>query len=74
MNCLRHFSPEELNSLWKPVGKSVTDSCSRSNTNFERLNNSLKENERDGVDLDSNGLDYCVRKEGRENSMVFDRL
>ena len=35
---------------------------SRSDSNFERLNISLKENKRDGVDSNSNGFDYCVRK------------
>ena len=35
---------------------------SHSDSNFERSNISLKENKRDGVDLNSNGLDYCVRK------------
>ena len=34
---------------------------SRSDSNFEQSNISLKENKRDGVDLDSNGLDYCVQ-------------
>ena len=39
---------------------------SRSDSDFERSNISLKENKRDGVDPNSNGLDYCVRKnEGR---------
>ena len=31
-------------------------------SNFERSNISLKENKRDGVDLNSNLLDYCIRK------------
>ena len=35
-------------------------SCSDSN--FERWNISFKENKRDGDDLNSNGLTYCVRK------------
>ena len=35
-------------------------SCSDSN--FERSNITLKENKRDGVNLNSNGVDYCVRK------------
>ena len=35
---------------------------SRSNTNFERPYVSLKENKRGGVDLNSNRLDNCVRK------------
>ena len=33
-----------------------------SDSNFERSTISLKENKRDGVDLNSNGLDHCVRK------------
>ena len=44
---------------------------SRSDSNFERLNISLKENKRDGVDPNSNGLEYCVRK---KESKVFGRL
>ena len=35
-------------------------SCSDSN--FERSNISFKENKPDGVDLSSNGLNYCARK------------
>ena len=35
---------------------------SRSNSNFERSNISLKESKRDGVDPNSNGLEYCFRK------------
>ena len=35
---------------------------SRSDSNFEQSNISLKENKWDGDDLHSNGLDYCVRK------------
>ena len=33
-----------------------------SDSDFERSNISLQENKLDGVDLNSNGLDYCVRK------------
>ena len=35
---------------------------SRSDSNFERSNISLKEDKRDGVDSNSNGFGYCVRK------------
>ena len=35
---------------------------SRSDSNFERSNIRLKENIRDGVDPNYNGLNYCVRK------------
>ena len=35
---------------------------SRSDSNFERSNISLKENKRDGIDSNSNGFDNCVRK------------
>ena len=35
---------------------------SRSHPDFEPSNISLKENNRNDVDLSSNGLDYCVRK------------
>ena len=38
----------------------MVTSCSDSD--FERSNVSLKENKPDGVDLNSNDLDYCVRK------------
>ena len=39
---------------------------SHSDSNFERSNISFKENEPDGVDPNSNGFYYCVRKkEGR---------
>ena len=42
-----------------PILVTVT---SRSDSIFEHSNISAKENKRDGVDLNSNGLDYCVRK------------
>ena len=35
---------------------------SRSDSNFELSNLSLKKNKRDGVDSNSNGFDCCVRK------------
>ena len=35
---------------------------SRSDSDFEHSNINLKENKLDGVDLNSNGLAYCVRK------------
>ena len=35
---------------------------SRSDSDFEHSNVSLKENKPDGVDANSNDLDYCVRK------------
>ena len=35
---------------------------SRSDSDFERSNISLKKNKPDGVDLNSDGLDCCVRK------------
>ena len=52
-------------SLQKTVGKVspiLVTLTSRSDSNFERSNNSLKENKRDGVDSNSNGFDYCVRQ------------
>ena len=39
---------------------------SRSDSNFECSNISLKENKRDGVDLNSNDLDYCVQNNERK--------
>ena len=41
---------------------------SRSDSNFERSNISLKENKRDGVDPNSNGLDYCVQKNEKNST------
>ena len=35
---------------------------SRSDSNFEQSNINLKENKRDGIDSNSNGFDYYVRK------------
>ena len=51
-------------SLRKTVGKVSTilvTLTSRSDSNFERSNISLKETKPDGVDSSSNGLNYCVR-------------
>ena len=51
-------------SLRKTVGKVspiLVTLTSRSDSNFERSNISLKETKPDGVDWNSNGLDYCVR-------------
>ena len=42
-------------------GKLVTVT-SRSDSDFERSNVSLKENKPDGVDPNSYDLDYCIRK------------
>ena len=36
---------------------------SHSDSGFKRSNISFKENKLDGVDLNSNSLDYCVRKD-----------
>ena len=52
-------------SLRKTVGKVspiLVTLTSRSDSNFERSNINLKENKRDDVDFNSNGFDYCVRK------------
>ena len=38
-------------------------STSYSDSDFERSNISFKENKPDGVDPNSNGFDYCFRKE-----------
>ena len=40
---------------------------SRSDSNFERSNITLKEDKRDGVDPNCNGLEYCVRKKEGNN-------
>ena len=60
-------------SLQKTITKSVTDPGSFSDFYFECSNISLKENKRDGVDLNSNSLDYCTRKsEGnRKNDLIL---
>ena len=36
--------------------------CHCSDSHFERANVSFKENEHDGVDLNSNDFNYCARK------------
>ena len=46
---------------------------SRSDSDFERSNVSLKENKPEGVDPNSSDFDYCIRK-NEENSMVFGKL
>ena len=60
--------------FWHTKGKfrNTTRSCKKvsllvtltscSDSNFERSHISLKENKRGGVDSNSNGFDYCVRK------------
>ena len=68
---LSRFRAEPF-SLRKTVGKVspiLVTLTSHSDSNFERSNISLKENKRDGVDLNSNGS-----TERRKNSMVFGRL
>ena len=63
-----------LHSLRKTLEKSVTNSgyaYSRSDSNFERSNISLKENKWDGVDLT---VSTTAFEKKRENSMVFGRL
>ena len=41
---------------------------SRSDSNFERSNISFKENKRDGVDPNSDGLDCCVQKNKKKST------
>ena len=50
-------SPENRRKV-SPILVTLT---SRSDSNFERSNISLKETKPDGVDWNSNGLDYCIR-------------
>ena len=55
----------EAISLRKTEGKVspiLVTLTSGSDSNFERSNIFFKENKWDGVDKNSNGLDYCVRK------------
>ena len=54
-----------LYSLRKTVGKVspvLVTLTSRNDSNFESSNVSLKENKPDGVDPNSNDIDYYVRK------------
>ena len=54
-----HFSLRKTVGKVSPILVTLT---SRSDSNFERSNIGLKENKRDGVDSNSDGFDYCVRK------------
>ena len=47
---------------WERVSPILVTLTSRGDSNFERSNISLKENKPDGVDSNSNGFGYCVRK------------
>ena len=47
---------------------------SRSDSDFESSNVSLRENKHDGVNPNSNDMDNYVRKNEGKNSMFFDRL
>ena len=47
---------------WEKVSPILVTLTSRSDSNFERSNMSLKDNNRDCVDSNSNGFDYSVRK------------
>ena len=53
------------------IGKSVTDSgypyVTQCDSDFQRSNINSKENKPDGIDLISNGLDYCVRNNEGKN-------
>ena len=60
-------------SLWKTIGKVshiLVTLTSRSDSNFERSNISLKENKPDGADPNSNGLDHYVQK-NEEKTLQF---
>ena len=65
-------------SLRKTVEKRVSlilvTLSSRSDSDFERSNVSLKDNKLDGVDPNSNDLRLLRSKEPRKNYMVFCRL
>ena len=50
-----------LRKTVRKVSPILVTLTSRSDSNFERLNISLKETKPDGIDSNSNGLDYCVR-------------
>ena len=51
---------------WERMSPILVKLTSYSDSNFERSNISFKENKPDGVDSNSNGFNYCVRKtEGR---------
>ena len=47
---------------WEKVSPILVTLTSRSDSDFERSNHSLKENKPDGVDPNPNDLDYYVRK------------
>ena len=54
-----------LYSLWKTVGKVspiLVTLTSRSDSDFESSNVSLKENKPDGVNPNSNDIDHCIQK------------
>ena len=66
-----------LYRLRKTVGKVspiLVTLTSRSDSDFEQSNVSLKENKPDGASPNSIEIDYYVRKNEGKNSMVFDRL
>ena len=58
---------------WEKVSPILVTLTSRSDSDFERSNISLKENNRDDVDLISNGLDHWVRKNEGKILWFFDR-
>ena len=65
----KHCRTDYQYSLRKTVGRVspiLVTLTSLSDSNFERSKISLKKNKRDGVDSNSNGFNYCVRrKEGK---------
>ena len=63
LHCLYSLCGNRRKEYVSPILVTLT---SRSDSNFERSNISIKEHKRDGVDLNSNGLDYCVRKKERK--------
>ena len=59
---------------WEKVSPILFTLTSRSDSDFERSNISLKENKPDGVNPNSNDIEYYVRKNEGKISMVFGRL
>ena len=60
--CLHNMLQISLQKTVEKVSPILVTLTSRSDSDFEWSNISLKENKRDGVDSNSNGFDYCVKE------------
>ena len=61
-NSESQISKLSLQKTVRKVSLILVTPSSRSDSNFEGSHINLKENKRDGVDSNSSGFDYCVRK------------